>query len=276
MKSAICAALLLVSLSPVGQAADDATRVALEAAAEGSHRSAQNRARDVYRHPVQTLLFFGIKPDMTVVELYPGGGGWYTEILAPFLHDHGTYYSAGYDAQSSSAYYSKNGKAYLDKLAADPATYGNVKVTILAPPDQVDIAPAGSADLVVTFRNIHNWMKAGQAETVFAAAYRALKPGGVFGVEEHRGKPGSTQDPKAESGYVNEEYVIQLAKGAGFELAARSEINANPEDTKDYPDGVWDLPPTLEAGEKDKAKYLAIGESDRMTLKFVKPAAATK
>jgi predicted methyltransferase len=277
MKSAVCAALLLlVSLSPVGQAGDDTTRVALEAAAAGSHRSAQNRARDVYRHPVQTLLFFGIKPDMTVVELYPGGGGWYTEILAPFLHDHGTYYSASYDPQSSSAYYSKNGKAYLDKLAADPATYGNVKVTILAPPDQVDIAPAGSADLVLTFRNIHNWMKAGEAETVFAAAYRTLKPGGVFGVEEHRGKPGSTQDPKAESGYVNEDHVIELAKGAGFELAARSEINANPEDTKDYPDGVWDLPPTLEAGEKDKAKYLAIGESDRMTLKFVKPAAATK
>jgi predicted methyltransferase len=277
MKSAACAALLLLaSLFPAVQAADDDTRVALEAAVAGNNRSAQNRARDIYRHPVQTLLFFGIRPDMTVVELYPGGGGWYTEVLAPFLHDHGTYYSASYDPESSSDYYRKNAKAYLDKLAADPATYGNVKVTVLAPPDKVDIAPAGSADLVLTFRNIHNWMDQGQAETVFAAAYRALKPGGVFGVEEHRGKPGSVQDPKADSGYVNEDYVIELAKKVGFELAARSEINANPDDTKDYPDGVWDLPPSLRAGETDKAKYLAIGESDRMTLKFVKRATATK
>lgn len=275
MKSAACAALLLIlSAFPAVHAADDATRAALEAAVAGEHRSEKNRARDVYRHPVETLLFFGIEPDMTVVELYPGGGGWYTEILAPFLRDRGTYYSASYDPESSSDYYRKNAKAYLDKLAADPATYGKVKVTVLAPPDKVDIAPAGSADLVLTFRNIHNWMSQGQAETVFAAAYRALKPGGVFGVEEHRGKPGSVQDPKAESGYVNEDYVIDLAKKVGFELAGRSEINANPKDTKDHPDGVWNLPPTLRAGETDKEKYLAIGESDRMTLKFVKPAAA--
>jgi predicted methyltransferase len=213
---------------------------------------------------------------MTVVELYPGGGGWYTEVLAPYLHDRGTYYAASYDPDSTSDYYRKNSKAYTDKLATNPAVYGNVKVTVLAPPEKVDIAPAGSADVVLTFRNIHNWMGDGQAETVFAAAYRALKPGGVFGVTEHRGKPGSVQDPKADSGYVNEDYVISLAKNAGFELAARSEINANPADTKDHPEGVWNLPPALRGGDNDRDKYLKIGESDRMTLKFVKPAAATK
>jgi predicted methyltransferase len=147
---------------------------------------------------------------------------------------------------------------------------------VLAPPEKVAVAPPGSADLVLTFRNIHNWMNDGQAEMVFAAAYQALKPGGIFGVEEHRGNPAVPQDPKAESGYVNEDYVIKLAKDAGFELVARSDINANPEDTKNYPDGVWALPPTLKAGDVDRAKYLAIGESDRMTLKFAKPAASAK
>src|SRR5262245_19416754 len=277
MKSAACAALLLlVPLFPLAQAADDETRVALEAAIAGNNRSAQNRARDVYRHPVQTLLFFGIRPDMTVVELYPGAEGWYTEILAPLLHDRGTLYAAGYDPNSTEAYYQKNGKAFADKLAADPKSYGNVHTTVLAPPEQVDIAPAGSADMVLTFRKIHNWMNDGQAETVFAAAYRALKPGGIFGVEEHRGNPALPQDPKADTGYVTEDYVIKLAKDAGFELVARSEINANPEDTKNEPDGVWDRPPTLKAGDVDRARYLAIGESDRMTLKFAKPAAAAK
>src|SRR5262249_48938494 len=162
--------------------------------------------------------------------------------------------------------YRKNARKFADKLAAEPALYDRVKTTILAPPDALGIAPDGSADLVVTFRNIHNWMNDGQAETVFAAVYRALKPGGTFGVEEHRGEPSSPQDPKAKSGYVNEAYVIELARAAGFELAARSEINANAKDTKDYPDGVWDLPPTFEAGDRDRDKYQAIGESDRMTL----------
>ena len=272
MNFAARVALVLSLALPAAWAADDSTRVALEGVVAGGQRSAPHRARDVYRHPVQTLLFFGVRPDMTVVELYPGGEGWYTEILGPFLRDHGTLYAAGYDPNSSEDYYRKNGQKFADKLAADPKSYDRVKVTVLDPPKQVEIAPPGSADMVLTFRNIHNWMDDGQVETVFAAAYRALKPGGIFGVEEHRGDPAVPQDPKAKTGYVNEDYVIKLAKDAGFELAAKSEINANPEDTKNYPDGVWDLPPTLTGGDVDRAKYLAIGESDRMTLKFAKPA----
>jgi predicted methyltransferase len=272
MKFVVRAALVLSFALPAAWALDDASRVALEGVVAGPQRSAQHRARDVYRHPVQTLLFFGVRPDMTVVELYPGGEGWYTEILAPFLREHGTLYTAGYDPGSSENYYRSNARKFTDKLAADPSSYDRVKVTVLAPPDKLDIAPPGSADLVLTFRNIHNWMNDGQAEMVFAAAFRALKPGGVFGVEEHRGNPAVPQDPKADTGYVNEDFVIKLARDAGFELVARSDINANPEDTKNYPDGVWDLPPTLKAGDVDRAKYLAIGESDRMTLKFAKPA----
>ncbi|RMF10300.1 MAG: methyltransferase [Alphaproteobacteria bacterium] len=239
--------------------------------AEGEHRSAANRARNAYRHPVETLLFFGLKPDMTVVELWPGAG-WYTEIIAPIVRDRGAYYAAGFDQESAIAYFGRVNRAFAEKLAARPDLYGHVKVTELAPPEKLDIAPPGSADLVLTFRNLHNWMARGQAETVLRAAYRALKPGGVLGLVEHRGNPAVEQDPKAASGYVNEDYAIALAEAVGFELVAKSEVNANPRDTKDYEMGVWTLPPTLRLGDKDREKYLAIGESDRMTLKFVKPA----
>ncbi len=246
---------------------------ALSAIVAGAHRSEADKARDKYRHPLETLTWLGIKDNMTVVEVWPGRGGWYTDILAPFLKERGTYYAAGVDPQSSVEGQRTAAKSFKDKLAANPALFGNVKESILAPPTHVDIGPEGSADMVFTFRNVHNWMGNEQAEAAFKAMFRALKPGGILGVVEHRGNPAVPQDPKAASGYVREDVVIKFAEDAGFKLADKSEINANPKDTKDYPQGVWTLPPVLRLKDVDKEKYLAIGESDRMTLKFVKPAA---
>jgi predicted methyltransferase len=235
----------------------------------GDQRSAENKARDKYRHPYETLTFFGISPDMTVVEIYPGRG-WYTEILAPYLKESGTLYAAEHPGDPSYEAVQRSLAAFDEKVKAAPELYGEVKRTKLT--KDGDIAPPGSADLVVTFRNTHSWMGAGTADEAFAAMFKALKPGGVLGVVQHRGNPDVAQDPKGGSGYVNEDYAIELAKKAGFELAEKSEINANPKDTKDYPKGVWTLPPSLRLGDEDRDKYLAIGESDRMTLKFVKPA----
>jgi predicted methyltransferase len=201
-----------------------------------------------------------------VVEMSPGGG-WYTDILAPYLHDQGKLYEAVPPGE--------NTIEYKKKLADDPARFGKITVTQLDPPDKLKLAPPGSADMVVTFRNVHNWMRGGNGEAVFKAMYAALKPGGILGVEEHRGDPSQPQDPKAASGYVREDSVITMAEEAGFILAGKSDINANPKDTKDYAKGVWTLPPTLRLGDTDKAKYLAIGESDRMTLKFLKPIRTT-
>ncbi len=237
------------------------TLAALQAAVAGSNRSEANKARDKFRHPVETLTFFGIRPDMTVVEISPGAG-WYTEILAPFLKDHGKLYEAVGGGPGA--------KAFADKLKSDPAVYSQVIVTTLQPPAETDIAPAGSADMVLTFRNVHDWLPRGTTQDYFKAFYRALKPGGILGITDHRADPTQPQDPNAKNGYVRQDYMIQLAEQAGFKLAGSSEINANPKDLRDHP--VWNLPPTLRQGEKDRDKYLAIGESDRMTLKFIKPA----
>jgi predicted methyltransferase len=207
---------------------------------------------------------------MRVVEVWPAGG-WYTEILGPYLRKSGKYYAAGWDPDAKAEFIQLGIKAFRDKLAARPDLYGGTEMTVLSFPDKTVIATPGSADMVLTFRNIHNWMGGGNAEKAFAAMYAALKPGGVLGVVEHRAKTDSPQDPKASSGYVREDYAIALAEKAGFVLEARSEINANPRDTKDYEKGVWTLPPTYGAGEKDKARYTAIGESDRFTLRFRKP-----
>ena len=250
---------------------DAATEARLHALAEGDHRSESYRARNEYRHPAATLMWLGLRDDMTVVEISPGGGGWYSEILAPFLKAGGTYYAAGYDLGSTSEYEARNARRLAEKLEARPDLYGNVIVSVFAR-GQYDIAPEGSADMVLTFRNLHNWMEDGFADDAFAAFYRALKPGGILGVVEHRGDPAIDQDAKAPSGYVREDYVIALAGDAGFSLAGRTEINANPRDTKDHPKGVWTLPPSLDLEQVDREKYLAIGESDRMTLRFVKPA----
>src|SRR5690606_11914997 len=195
------------------------------------------------------------------------GGGWYSEILAPLLRDNGHYYAAHFSADTDVPYFRRSLAAYRDKLAANPALYDQETLTELAPPTATAIAPAGSADRVLTFRNVHNWAKAGQADAVFAAFYRALKPGGVLGVVEHRAPTGRSFEDQIASGYMTEAYVIALAEQAGFRLVERSEINANPRDTADHPAGVWTLPPTLRLGETERARYQAIGESDRMTLK---------
>lgn len=237
------------------------------------HRSDKNKQRDQYRHPKETLEFFGIKPGMTVVEIAPGGG-WYTEILSPLLGPEGTLYAAHFDPNSEVEYY-RNGRAKFErKMDVESDVYGNVTITTFQPPEIFDIAPDGSVDAVVTFRNVHNWLRGGREATVdsFKAMYKALKPGGVLGVVEHRLPKSQEQDEKASSGYMHQDFVISVAQDAGFKLVASSEINANPRDTADHPKGVWTLPPSLRLGDQDKDKYMEIGESDRMTLKFVKPA----
>jgi predicted methyltransferase len=254
------AAVALLTLACVARAVP-APSPTLAQVIAGPQRTAAFQARDRYRHPMQVLKFFGLKPDMSVVEIWPSGG-WWTEILAPYLHAHGTYYAAAQPSPDP---------AFRDKLAAAPQYYDRVIVTRAGPPDHWQIAPPGSADLVLTFRNVHNWLAAGSEKDMFAAMYRALKPGGVLGLEEHRAAPGTTRADWVKTGYVSEDFVIELAREAGFRLVAKSEIGANPKDTKNYPKGVWTLPPTLALGQKDRARYLAIGESDRMTLKFVKP-----
>ena len=246
-----------------------AVNPALQAVIDGGHRSAEHKARDQYRHPAETLTWMGLKPDMTVVEISPGRG-WYTEILGAYLKDNGKFYAAGYDRESDREYM-KNLNKMLDERLANKDVYGSPTVTELAAPEKVDIAPEGSADMVLTFRNTHNWMRAGTNEAIYAAMYKALKPGGTLGVVQHRAAPDSEQDPKASTGYVKQDVVIQMAEKAGFKLAGQSEINANPKDTRDHPKGVWTLPPRYRLGEEDKEKYAAIGESDRMTLKFMKP-----
>lgn len=259
----------LINLHLIAADSDSSAKAALKAAVQGETRTAENKARDKFRHPIETLLFFGIRPDMTVVEVYPGGG-WYTEILGPFLNENGQYYAAGFDRESDSEYVKKALKK-LDKMLASHANYSNAKTTELALPKKVVIAPPASADMVLTFRNTHSLMRRGHVEAGFKAFYDALKPGGILGLVQHRGDGKGTQDPKAGKGYVNEAYVIALAEKAGFKLVAKSDINANPNDTKDYAGGVWTLPPSLGSDDENKDRFTAIGESDRMTLKFVKP-----
>ena len=263
MKRLILAAMLATGLAGAGAAyADDALKTAIA----GEHRSAANKARDSARHPYETLTFFGIKPTMTVIELAPGGG-WYTEILAPYLRDKGKLIGGAPAAES------RGGKAFRERLAGDAALYGKVTPAVFEPPSRFELGAPGSADMVVTFRNLHNWLgNGGDAAilTTFKEVHKVLKPGGVLGVVEHRLPARMKQDEKASSGYMHEAYVIRLAEQAGFKLAAKSEINANPKDTADHEKGVWTLPPVLANKDQDRAKYMAIGESDRMTLKFVK------
>jgi predicted methyltransferase len=269
--SAVACLAPLAAAASAPPVTDAATLATLDRVLAGDHRSDANRARDKYRHPRETLEFFGFRQDLAVMEVAPGGGGWYTEILAPSLRDHGRYVAAGFDPSATSEYAQTNAKKFADKLAARPDRYDRAEVTALQAPNALKPVPDGTMDMVLTFRNIHGWMGGDSADAMFKAMYAALKPGGILGVVEHRAKTGKPQDPKAESGYVREDYAIAMIEKAGFELVGRSEVNANPKDTADHPNGVWSLPPTLDGGDVDRDKYLAIGESDRFTLRFRKP-----
>jgi predicted methyltransferase len=250
----------------------------LEWAVGGDWRPREDRARDRWRHPLESLRFWGLKPGATVVEFWPGAG-WFTDIIAPFLTStHGALYAANLETDSGGPAAREIVEAFKRKLAARPDLYRSVTVTAFGPRSG-PVAPAGSADTVLFLRNLHNWMAAGLAEKAFHDALAALKPGGVLGVEEHRAPPGGVQDVLASSGYVQEAYVKEMAKEAGFTFAASSEVNANPKDDRNHPFGVWTLPPTRLSAPRgqpadpafDHRPYDAIGESDRMTLKFVKP-----
>lgn len=247
--------------------ASDFTSGQLASVIAGNWRSPKNRARDVYRHPSLTLQFFGIRPDQTVIEITPGGG-WYSEILAPLLHDNGHYIAAIRAPEKSDGEAARDDSALHRKFAADATHYGNARFVQFDPSAPAFGAP-GSADMLLTFRNVHNW--AGTAPLMFKAFFDVLKPGGVLGVVDHRADAGAQVDVVEASGYLPVSYVVKLATDAGFVLDKSSEINANPKDDHDHPKGVWTLPPTFALGDKDRAKYQAIGESDRMTLRFIKP-----
>jgi predicted methyltransferase len=250
--------------------ASDFTSGQLEGVIGESWRAPTERARDVYRHPKQTLQFFGIRPDQTVIEITPGGG-WYSEILAPLLHDNGRYIAAIRAPRKNDGEAALDDDALHRKFAADPVHYGKAQFVQFNPNAPSFGAPA-SADMLLTFRNVHNW--AGTAPLMFKAFFTVLKPGGVLGVVDHRADDRARVDAVEASGYLPVSYVVKLATDAGFVLDKSSEINANPRDSHDHPKGVWTLPPTFALGEKDRAKYQAIGESDRMTLRFIKPQAA--
>src|SRR5690606_5939918 len=230
---------------------------ALDAAIAGSHRSEQDKARDIHRHPRETLLFFGLRPNQTVVEITPGGG-WYTRIIAPVLREHGRYIAAMPPVVAGNAGSQRGRQAFHDMLAAQPQLFDQVQVVDFTLGSGT-LAPPGSVDLVLTFRNVHNWMAREQAEAAFRDMFRALRPGGTLGVVEHRGNKDVPQDPRARSGYVNQDYAIQLIEGVGFRLEGTSEINANPRDTKDYAGGVWTLPPGLAGDASEREKFLGIG-----------------
>lgn len=238
-------------------------------ALNGDHRADGNAARNEARHPRETLEFFGLEPGMTVMEISPGGG-WYTEVLAPLLKGNGKLIAAHY-APNGGSYSRRSLGGFLQKMGENDI-YSEVEVGFLQPPQAMTPAAPNTVDLAVAFRNVHSWMRMNQVEMFFAAIYDSLKPGGVLGVVQHRGIPGTDVETMTKTAYITEEQVIEYAELAGFEFDARSEVNANARDTKDYPGGVWTLPPVLREGDKDREKYIAIGESDRMTLRFRKPA----
>ena len=251
--------LILLTLTITPLAAHD-----LKGAVASEDRTPKNTLRDSSRNPIETLSFFGIESDMVVIELSPGGG-WYTEILANYIHYPGTLIAAHWSKDSEIAYY-RRGRANFEKKMSNNPMYGRVEIVDL----YSELAEENSVDAVLTFRNLHNWLGP-NLDNIFSNTFKSLKPGGVFGIVEHRAKPGTSMEMMKKSGYVTEAHAIKIAKKHGFELAAKSEINANSKDTADHPKGVWTLPPNYRLKDKDREKYSDIGESDRMTLLFKKP-----
>ena len=260
---------ILLSSSAMAGTPTFAERVAM--GTEGEHRSEANAARDTYRHPSETLAFFGIKKGMTVMEIWPGGG-WYTEILAPAMRDYGNLVVATWDSgvEGQPSYRYELPKKMEENFARHPEVYDQVTFEYFSPPGSASLGDADSIDVILTFRNTHGWVNGGLAQDIFNEFARVLKPGGLLGVVQHRADNGTDPSVTAKQGYVSEEAVKALAKNAGFIFEESSEVNANPNDTKDYSEGVWTLPPGLTLGDKDRAKYTSIGESDRMTLRFRK------
>jgi len=275
---AACSAPSSNEQAPVAAAADPAPAPASEPAPApafdwagilgGEQRTEAERARDPYRHPAETLAFFGVEPGKTVVEITPGGG-WYTAVIAPLLNESGQYIGAVRDESlPGQPPYVAKGNAAIEKRFADfPGMFGKAKLVRFDPAAPV-FGEAASADVVLTFRNAHNWIGDGNPEAYFKGFFEVLKPGGTLGIVDHR-TVGDATDGK--SGYVTEQQIIDLAVAAGFAFVDKSEINANPKDGRNHPKGVWTLPPTFALGDEDREKYADIGESDRMTLKFVKP-----
>ncbi|WP_258808280.1 class I SAM-dependent methyltransferase [Pseudidiomarina sp. CB1] len=267
---------LLAACSENTDSADTSAMSLEQAVNNNPARSADNLSRDRHRHPIETLTFFEVEPDMTVVEIWPGGG-WYTEILAPYLKEQGKLYAAHFPQSETREYYVNSRQAFNERVAKDPA-FSKIVVTEFAPLENSEIAPAGSADRVLTFRNLHNWyMNAGEdgVKAAFATFYKALKPGGILGVVDHRlpeSRPNTHMDS---SGYMKQSLAVRAAEAAGFVFVKASDINANPDDNADHPRGVWTLPPTLGLGEQDRERYQGIGESDRFTLKFKKPESSS-
>lgn len=275
MRTRVCLtallAVLLVTSCPVS-AQHLSVNAEVERAMSGDHREESNIARNRYRHPVGTLEFFGLKRDMSVLEIWPGAG-WYTEILAPVLRGTGKLTIASWDpeVEGQPAYRYELPRALQARFDAYPGIYDAVDKVLYSPPQSASLGEAGSYDMVLTFRNVHGWIGSGHAQETFNEFARVLKSGGVLGVVQHRAASGSDPMQTAPLGYVSEETVVALAEAAGLQFEASSEVNANPRDTRDYPEGVWTLPPGFELGDKDRDHYASIGESDRMTLRFRKP-----
>ena len=268
LKLTQCYCLLMLLFTPVAFAGESAT---LLDSINGDQRSEQNKVRDTARHPLQTLKFFGVSANATVLEIWPGKG-WYTEILAPYLKQGGgQFIAAGFPLHAGPKWRQNMQQEFQDYLAKKPEYYDAVKLVEVGPPSFWKLGKDNSVDTVLTFRNVHNWVKGGYEKEMFQAMYKVLKTGGVLGVVDHRAKANTDTETMKKSGYMTQQLVIKLAEEAGFVLASISEINANPKDTKDHRKGVWTLPPTLRLGDENKEQYVAIGESDRMTLKFIKP-----